>query len=64
MSERHDVSFEEAVEVFFDELDVTIPEPDHSEPADREMTMGHCYRNRLLFIAHCPREERVGIISA
>jgi uncharacterized DUF497 family protein len=60
---RRGVSFEERAEVFFNELAVTIPDLDHSGPEDREITMGHSYRGRLLFISHCPQGERVRIIS-
>jgi uncharacterized DUF497 family protein len=60
----HGVAFEEAVEVFFDALALTIPDLDHSEPEDREITMGHSYRGRLLFVSHCPRANHVRIISA
>ena len=61
---RHGVSFEEGVEVFFDKLTLTIPDLDHSGSEDREITMGHSYRGRLLFVSHCPRGDRVRIISA
>jgi uncharacterized DUF497 family protein len=60
----HGVSFEEAVSVFTDPLARTIPDMDHSNGEEREITLGHSYRNRLLFVSHCPRQNRVRIISA
>lgn len=60
---RHGVSFEEGVSVFQDALAVTIPDLDHSEAEDREITMGHSYRHRLLFVSHCPRGNRIRIIG-
>jgi len=61
---RHGVPFEEAATVFLDSLAVTYPDPDHSDQEKREITIGHSTRQRLLFISHCPRGDRIRIISA
>ena len=61
---KHDVSFEEAATVFLDLLAMTYPDPDHSDEENQEITIGHSARQRLLFIAHCRRGDRLRIISA
>ena len=38
--EKHGVSFAEAMTVFGDPLDVTIPDPDHSEGEFRLLSLG------------------------
>jgi uncharacterized DUF497 family protein len=61
---KHRVSLEEAVSVFLDPLAVTYPDPDHSDDEDREITIGHSARQRLLFVSHAQRGDRIRIISA
>lgn len=61
---KHKVTFAEAAAVFLDPLAVTFDDPDHSEAEDRFITIGHSSRNRLLFVAHTDRKERIRIISA
>ncbi len=61
---KHGVSFEEAATVFLDSLAVTYPDPDHSDQENGEITIGHSTRQRLLFVSHCPRGDRIRIISA
>jgi hypothetical protein len=60
----HGVSFEEAGTVFLDPLATTYPDPDHSDDEDREITIGYSTRQRLLFVSHSQRGERIRIISA
>ena len=60
----HRVAFEEAATVFLDPLAVTYPDPDHSDPEDREITIGYSAKQRLLFVSHCRRGDRHRIISA
>ena len=57
----HGVAFEEAATLFLDPLAETYPDPDHSHEEDREITIGY---QRLLFVSHCQRGERIRIISA
>ena len=61
---EHGVSFEEAATVFLDPLAMTYPDPDHSDAEDREITIGYCTKQRLLFVSHVPRRNRTRIISA
>jgi uncharacterized DUF497 family protein len=61
---KHRVSFEEAATVFLDPLAVTYPDPDHSDDEDREITIGHSARRRLLFVSHAQRGDQIRIISA
>lgn len=61
---EHGASFEEAATVFLDPLAVTFPDPDHSDEEEREITIGHSTKERVLFVSHCQRGERTRIISA
>jgi len=61
---KHRVTFEEAASVFLDPSALTFWDPDHSEEEDRELTIGRSAQQRLLFVAHAPRDSRVRIISA
>lgn len=61
---KHSVSFAEATTVFLDPLAVTFDDPDHSAHEDRFITIGHSSADRLLFVAHADRADRVRIISA
>jgi len=61
---NHGVSFEEAATVFLDPLAMTYPDPDHSEREDREITIGYSAGERLLFVSHAQRRDRIRIISA
>jgi len=60
----HGVSFEEAATVFVDPLAVTYPDPDHSDEENREITIGHSVKQRILFVSHCQRGDRIRIISS
>lgn len=61
---KHKVSFEEAATVFLDPLAITFPDPDHSEEEEREITIGLTAKSRVVFVAHCPRGDRIRIIGA
>jgi uncharacterized DUF497 family protein len=61
---KHGVSFEEAASVFLDRAALTFPDPDHSEDEERAITIGQSARQRVLFVAHTEREDRLRIISA
>ena len=61
---EHGVSFEEAATVFLDSLAITFPAPDHSEEENREITIGLTMKHRVVFVSHCPRGDRIRIISA
>ena len=63
---KHEVSFEEASTVFFDEHALEIFDPDHSEDEDRFLLLGLSSTLRLLVVCHCYRENDalIRIISA
>lgn len=61
---KHRVSFEEAATVFLDPMAMTYPDPDHSNQEDREITIGYSNKQRLLFVSHVQRSDRIRIISA
>jgi uncharacterized protein len=62
--EKHGVSFIEAMTVFGDPLEVTIPDPDHSSGEVRFLSLGRSRQGRLLVVAYTEREGRVRLISA
>jgi uncharacterized protein len=63
---RHDVSFEEAETVFYDEHAILIDDPEHSIGEDRFLLLGLSAGLRILVIAHCYRRsgDLIRIISA
>ena len=62
---KHNVSFEEAASVFFDEEALMIPDPDHSQQEERFLLLGYSEYAKLLVVCHCYRESNViRIISA
>ena len=61
---KHKVSFAEAASVFLDSLALTFSDPDHSDAEDREITIGMSSKQRVLFVSHCERGDRIRIISA
>jgi uncharacterized protein len=62
--QKHGISFDEAVTVFYDPLSATFDDPDHSEGEQRYITIGFSFQNHLLVIAHTEKEDYVRIISA
>ena len=60
----HRVSFEEAASVFLDPLAVTYPDPDHSVEEIREITIGQSAKQRVIFLYHTQRRDRIRIIGA
>jgi uncharacterized protein len=61
---KHKVSFNEAVTVFGDPFSITAPDPDHSGPELRYITIGWSERKRLLLVAHAERGDAIRVISA
>ena len=63
---KHNVSFEEAETVFYDDNARLIPDPDHSEDEDRFILLGLSNKMRMLVVVHTYREseEIIRIISA
>ncbi len=63
--EKHGVGFDEAATVFDDELQITIPDPDHSIGEFRYVTIGISTGGRLVVVVHTEDEDdHVRIISA
>jgi uncharacterized protein len=63
---KHNVSFEAARSVFYDELAVQFFDDDHSDDEARFLLLGMSSDGRLLLVCHCERErgEVIRIISA
>ena len=63
---KHQVSFEEARSVFFDEFATQFFDEDHSMNEQRFLILGKSSGTKLLIVCHCEREngEIIRIISA
>ena len=63
---KHQVSFEEAQTVFFDEKAVEFYDDPHSGSEDRFLLLGVSAKLRLLLVCHCLRDKGdvIRIISA
>ena len=64
--EKHGISFEEAISVFYDERAVEFYDDEHSEWENRFLMLGLSARFRLLLVCHCIKEDEqvIRIISA
>lgn len=63
---KHQVSFEDAKTVFYDEHAKLIDDPDHSDAEDRFVILGLSASLKLLVVCHCYRgqDDVIRIISA
>lgn len=63
---KHNISFEEAQTVFYDEMALVIDDPDHSDQEDRFIILDQSIQAKLLVVCHCFRESDtvIRIISA
>jgi len=63
---KHDVSFDEARSVFYDEHTRLIYDPDHSEEEDRFVLLGMSAKLNILTVCHSYRVDGavIRIISA
>lgn len=63
---KHQVSFEEARSVFYDEFAVQFFDEGHSSDEERFLMLGMSSAAKLLLVCHCEREhgEVIRIISA
>lgn len=63
---KHQISFEEARSVFYDEDAKVIDDPEHSIEEERFIILGLSKRANLLVVCHCYRasETVIRIISA
>ncbi|PIT52306.1 hypothetical protein BHC44_08745 [Snodgrassella alvi] len=62
--QKHGVSFEEAITVFWDEHGLIISDPEHSESEDRFILLGMSENLRVLVVIHCERDDSIRLISA
>lgn len=61
---KHEISFEEALEVFADPLARIFPDEEHSVDELREIIIGHSESQQLILINFIEDDDRVRIISA
>lgn len=61
---KHQVSFEEACEVFADPLSSSAQDPDHSVEENRFVIFGRSASGLHLVVAFTDRGDRIRIISA
>lgn len=63
---KHQVSFEEAQTVFYDDFAVQFDDDEHSEAEERFIMLGLSAHARLLVVCHCERAagEVIRLISA
>ena len=63
---KHQVSFDEAKTVFFDDFAVQFFDEEHSDAEERFIILGMSSNARLLVVCHCERAggEVIRIISA
>lgn len=63
---KHQVSFEEAQTVFYDDFAVQFFYEEHSQVEERFLLLGMSVHSKLLLVCHCERQggEVIRIISA
>ena len=61
---KHNVSFEEAITVFYDPLSATFEDSENSISEQRYITIGNSSKNRLLVVSHTEVGNTIHIISA
>jgi len=61
--QKHRVSFDEAVTVFYDPLAATFDDPDHSVDEDRFITIGYSSGHRLLVVSYTERGTTIRMIA-
>jgi len=61
---KHNIIFEEAVTVFYDECGILFDDPAHSDEEERFLLLGYSSENNLCIVSHCYRKENtIRIIS-
>jgi len=63
-STKHDVTFREAEEIFFNQPLIVAPDPAHSQAETRFRVLGRTNQGRLLHLNFTPRQDKLRIISA
>jgi len=64
--QKHNISFEEAKSVFYDDFARIVFDPDHSETEDRFIILGVSKESNILVVVHCYKENdsAIRLISA
>ena len=62
--DKHAISFEEATDVFDDDLSSTVADPDHSSKEARFLIFGLSKQQSHLVVSFTDRGDRIRIISA
>lgn len=62
--QKHRITFDEAVSVFYDSLSATFPDPDSSRTEERLVTIGQSSRGRLPVVVHTEQDVTIRVISA
>lgn len=61
---KHQITFNEAVTVFYDDNALLIPDPEHAFQEERFLLLGRSEQRNVLVVVHCEREQNIRIISA
>ncbi len=61
---KYGVTFEEAASVFWDPLELTIQDPNHSIDEDRFVSLGTSAAGRLLVVGYTERGSKIRVIFA
>ncbi len=61
---KHEISFDEASEVFFDTLSLTVNDEEHSWEERRFITVGEMTQGKLIVVFHTETETEIKIFSA
>ena len=65
-SRKHDIGFEEAKTVFYDNNAIVFDDPDHSYGEERFLILGASFSDKVCIVSHCYRvnDTIIRIISA
>ncbi|MCY7345693.1 MAG: BrnT family toxin [Pyrinomonadaceae bacterium] len=61
---KHKIDFNEAKTIFYDPMQISTNDPDHSFEERRFITIGVSKQNRLLIMAHTFGDDKIRIITA
>ena len=61
---RHKVSFDEAQDVFLDDLSIVVPDAEHSRSEMRFRIVGVSNTRRIIVVSFTERGEKIRLISA
>lgn len=61
---KHDVTFDEAVTVFFDPRELMVDDPDHSMDEERFVSVGMSSAGRLLVVGYTERGDTIRLVFA